>query len=109
MEKKDGEQENEKKEDVEKIRGYIKEMTKGKASPVAKDQVVLKHVETKKQEVSKETANLAHTLKESVIEHDHFERLSNDELTILESFMGRRLFLSRIAIITNQSRARLGI
>ena len=37
------------------------------------------------------------------------EELSNDEITLLETFMGRRLFLSRIAIIANQSRIPLGI
>jgi len=44
-----------------------------------------------------------------VLEHDQFENLSNDEMTMLESFMGKRLFLSRIAIIVNQSRIPLGI
>ncbi len=77
--------------------------------PVAKDLVTLKHVEVKKQEISPETRNLAQTLKESFIEHDQFERLSNDEITILESFMGKRLFLERIAIIANQSRMPLGL
>ncbi len=77
--------------------------------PVAKDLVTLKHVETKKQEISPETRSLAQTLKESYIEHDQFERLSNDEITILETFMGKRLFLERIAIIANQSRVPLGI
>ncbi len=76
---------------------------------VAKDLVTLKHVEVKKQEISPETRNLAQTLKESLIEHDQFERLSNDEITILETFMGKRLFLDRIAIIANQSRMPLGI
>jgi len=76
---------------------------------VAKDLVTLKHVEVKKQEISPETRNLAQTLKESLIEHDQFERLSNDEITILETFMGKRLFLDRIAIISNQSRMPLGI
>ena len=52
---------------------------------------------------------MAKRLKEQVLTHDSFERLSNDEKTILESFMGKRLFLSRIAIITNQSRIPLGI
>ncbi|MFX1571208.1 MAG: hypothetical protein ACFFB0_00500 [Promethearchaeota archaeon] len=77
--------------------------------PVAKDLVQLKHVEVKKQELSPETRDLAQTLKERFIEHDQFERLSNDELTILESFMDKRLFLERIAIIANQSRIPLGI
>lgn len=76
---------------------------------VAKDLVTLKHVEVKKQEISPETRDLAQTLKESYIEHDQFERLTNDEITILETFMGKRLFLERIAIIANQSRIPLGI
>ncbi|MHA2129834.1 MAG: hypothetical protein ACW99L_07675 [Promethearchaeota archaeon] len=80
-----------------------------KKQPVAKDLVSLKHVEVKKQEISSETRDLAQTLKERFVEHDQFERLSNDELTILETFMGKRLFLERIAIIANQSRIPLGI
>ncbi|MHA2181309.1 MAG: hypothetical protein ACXAAH_07790 [Promethearchaeota archaeon] len=86
-----------------------KSTSKHQKQPVAKDLVTLKHVEVKKQEISPETRNLAQTLKESFIEHDQFETLSNDELTILETFMGKRLFLERIAIIANQSRIPLGI
>lgn len=82
---------------------------KKKKKSVAKDLVTLKHVEVKKQEITPETRDLAQTLKERLIEHDQFERLSNDEITILESFMGKRLFLERIAIIVNQSRIPLGI
>ena len=96
-------------QDKEKIRSYLEQMSQGKKSPVAKDLVELKHVEVKKQEVSQETMNLAKTLKDQYIEHDQFERLSNDELTILESFIGKRQFLSRIAIVANQSRIPLGI
>jgi hypothetical protein len=104
------EKENEdKNQDKEKIRLYLAQMAQNKKTPVAKDLVDLKHVEVKKQEVSQETMNLAKTLKEQYIEHDQFERLSNDELTILESFVGKRLFLSRIAIVANQSRIPLGI
>ena len=77
--------------------------------PVAKDLVSLKHVEVKKQEISPETRDLVQTLKERYLEHDQFERLSNDEVTILETFMGKRLFIDRIAIIANQSRIPLGI
>ncbi|MHA1148105.1 MAG: hypothetical protein ACTSR8_07640 [Promethearchaeota archaeon] len=117
MEDKHNEHSDKKKADVDKIRNYISQMAKGKPSPIekseekerAKDQVVLKHVETKKQEVSKETLEFAKRLKNQVLEHDHFEELSNDEITILESFMGRRLLLTRIAIIVNQSRIPLGI
>ncbi|MHA1985916.1 MAG: hypothetical protein ACW98D_04680 [Promethearchaeota archaeon] len=86
-----------------------KEISEHKKKSVAKDLVTLKHVEVKKQEISQETRDLAQTLKESFIEHDQFERLSNDEITILETFMGKRLFLERIAIIANQSRIPLGI
>jgi hypothetical protein len=86
-----------------------KEISEHQKQSVAKDLVTLKHVEVKKQEISQETRNLAQTLKESFIEHDQFERLSNDEITILETFMGKRLFLERIAIIANQSRIPLGI
>ncbi len=86
-----------------------KEVSEHQNKPVAKDLVTLKHVEVKKQEISPETRNLAQTLKERFIEHDQFERLSNDEITILETFMGKRLFLERIAIIANQSRIPLGI
>ena len=66
-------------------------------------------VEVKKQEISAETRDLAQTLKEKYLEHDQFEELTNDEITILETFMGKRLFLERIAIIANQSRMPLGI
>ncbi|MHA1914973.1 MAG: hypothetical protein ACW986_00090 [Promethearchaeota archaeon] len=86
-----------------------KQKEEPKKKSVAKDLVTLKHVEVKKQEISPETRDLAQTLKESFIEHDQFERLTNDEITILESFMGKRLFLERIAIIVNQSRIPLGI
>ncbi|MFX1279490.1 MAG: hypothetical protein ACFFA3_08740 [Promethearchaeota archaeon] len=86
-----------------------KATTDRKKKPVAKDLVKLKHVETKTQEISQETRDLAQTLKERYIEYDQFERLTNDEITILETFMDRRLFLERIAIIANQSRIPLGI
>ena len=85
------------------------EKNEGKKKLVAKDLVTLKHVETQKQKISPETRDLAQSLKESYLEHDQFERLSNDEITILETFMGKRLFLERIAIIANQSRIPLGI
>jgi hypothetical protein len=81
----------------------------GNKKIVAKDLVTLEHVETQKQKISPETRDLAQALKESYLEHDQFERLSNDEITILETFMGKRLFLERIAIIANQSRIPLGI
>ena len=65
--------------------------------------------EEKKQEISSATQNLANALKEQYIEHDQFERLTNDELTVLESFTSKRMFLTHIAIIANQSRLPLGI
>jgi len=86
-----------------------KDIEEKEKKPVAKDLVTLKHVEVKKQEISPETRDLAHTLKERYLEYDQFERLSNDEITILETFTGKRLFLERIAIIANQSRIPLGI
>ncbi len=95
--------------DKEKIRDYIEQMAQSKKTPVAKDLVQLKHVEVKKQEISPQTQNLANTLREQYLEHDQFERLTNDELTVLESFTNKRMFLTRIAIIVNQSRIPLGI
>ncbi|MFX0141055.1 MAG: hypothetical protein ACFFDN_45875 [Candidatus Hodarchaeota archaeon] len=100
---------DEKPDEKEKIRKYINEMTQSKKQPIAKDLVQLKHVEVQKQEVSQETMDLAKSLRDKYLEYDQFERLSNDELTILETFEGKRLFLSRIAIIANQSRVLLGI
>jgi len=96
-------------EEKEKVNAYLDKVGEQKKHPVAKDLVTLKHVEVKKQEISPETRDLAQTLKDSYLEHDQFERLSNDEITILETFMGKRLFLERIAIIANQSRMPLGI
>jgi len=95
--------------DKEKIRNYLEQMAQSKKSPVAKDLVQLKHVEVKKQKISPETLDLAITLKEQYLEHDQFERLSNDDLTILESFISKRMLLTRIAIVANQSRVPLGI
>ncbi|MHA1535360.1 MAG: hypothetical protein ACTSP8_11595 [Promethearchaeota archaeon] len=73
--------------DKEKIRNYLEQMAQSKKSPVAKDLVQLKHVEVKKQKISPETL----------------------DLTILESFIGKRMLLTRIAIVANQSRVPLGI
>jgi hypothetical protein len=108
-EKKDELPSKQESSEKEKIRNYIEEMAKDKKAPVAKDLVKLKHVDVKKQEVSQETLDLAKTLKDQYLKHDQFERLSNDELTILESFISGRMFLSRIAIVANQSRIPLGI
>jgi hypothetical protein len=108
-EKKDEVPTNQNASERDKIRNYIEEMAKDKKAPIAKDLVQLKHVEVKKQEISQDTLDLAKTLKEQYVRHDQFERLSNDELTILESFIGGRMFLSRIAIVANQSRIPLGI
>ena len=105
--------ENEKDEqtvnDEEETTNSNQDITETSEKKVAKDLVVLTHVETKKQEISKETIQLADALKQKQPEVDASENLSNDEITILESFMGKRLFLSRIAIIANQSRMPLGI
>ncbi|UCC20839.1 MAG: hypothetical protein JSV62_06045 [Promethearchaeota archaeon] len=100
------EEENEEKE---KVKTYIEKKNETKEKKVAKDLVTLTHVETQKQKISPEARDLAQALKESYLEHDQFERLTNDEITILETFMGKRLFLERIAIIANQSRMPLGI
>lgn len=100
--------ENKDDESVKNVEEDTAEFIK-KKKPVAKELVNLKHVEVEKQKISPETRDLAQTLKERLIEHDQFERLSNDEITILETFMGKRLFLERIAIIANQSRIPLGI
>ena len=109
MENKNNESTKKENEEKEKVEAHLETSSEKKAQPVAKDLVTLKHVEVKKQEISSETRDLAQTLKEQYLEHDQFERLSNDEITILETFMGKRLFLERIAIIANQSRIPLGI
>ncbi len=109
MEKENDEQVKKEIKEKEKTKAYIDNISRHKKQPIAKDLVNLKHVEVKKQEVSQETMDLAQTLKEQYLEHDQFERLSNDEITILESIMDKRLFLTRIAIISNQSRIPLGI
>ena len=109
MENEKNERSEKGEESKEKMRSYLEQMAQGKKQPVAKDIVELTHVEVKKQEVSKETKDLAQILKQQVLEHDQFEKLTNNEITVLESFMGKRLFLSRIAIIVNQSRIPLGI
>lgn len=109
MEKENDERVKKEIKEKEKTKAYIDNIAQHKKQPIAKDLVNLKHVEVKKQEVSQETMDLAQTLKEQYLEHDQFERLSNDEITILESIMDKRLFLTRIAIIANQSRIPLGI
>lgn len=80
-----------------------------KKKSVAKDLVELKHVEVKKQEISQDTKELASIIKTQGLTQDQSNELSNDEITILESFIGKRLFLTRIAIVVNQSRIPLGI
>ena len=94
---------------AEKLKSYFDEMSKTEKAPIAKEMVELTHVETKKQEVSKETLELVQSLKAQGIELGGSDYLSNDELTILEAFEKRRLFLERIAIIVNQGRATLGM
>ena len=109
MEHKNSESPEKKNEEKGNLEAHLKSSLKKKQQQVAKDLVTLKHVEVKKQEISSETRDLAQTLRERYIEHDQFERLSNDEITILETFMGKRLFIERIAIIANQSRIPLGV
>ena len=109
MENKNNQSTKKENDEKEKVKLYIDKIAEDKKQPIAKDLVTLKHVEVKKQEISPETRDLAQTLKERYLEHDQFERLSNDEITILVTFMGKRLFLERIAIIANQSRIPLGI
>ena len=95
--------------DNEKMISYLKKMEEDKKKKVAKDLVKLKHVEVEKQKISPEAMELAKALKHQQSERDEFEELSSDEITILESFMGKRLFLYRVAIVANQSRIPLGI
>jgi hypothetical protein len=109
MENNNNQPTDEEKGEKRKPKDYIEKKSEAKKKAVAKDLVKLKHVEVKKQEISPEARDLAQTLKERYIEYDQFERLSNDEITILETFGGRRLFFERIAIIANQSRIPLGI
>ena len=101
---------NEKDEEKEDITNLSQpKTTQDKKKIVAKDLVELKHVEVKKQEMSQETKNLSDALKQVGQDEGVSEELTNDEITILESFVGKRLFLRRIAIVINQSRIPLGI
>ncbi len=109
MENNNNKSDKEEQEKKENVKPTLEKTPDNKKKLVAKDLVTLKHVEVKKQEISPEARDLALTLKERLLEHDQFERLTNDEITILETFMGKRLFLERIAIIVNQSRMPLGI
>lgn len=84
------------------------EKMEGEKKKSAKDKVKLKHIETKKQEVNDETLNLAKKIREKVITQDSYDKLSNNEITLLESIQDKRMFLNRIAIIANQSRVPLG-
>ena len=105
--------ESEKDEEVEKEKeetaNLSKQLDQDKKKLVAKDLVELEHVDIKKQELSQETKELANALKQKELEEGISEELTNDEITILESFVGKRLFLRRIAIVANQSRIPLGI
>ena len=105
MENEKGEKTDEKNEK----KGSSSEKTdQKKKKQVAKELIELTHVETRKQEISERTKQFAETLKQKESEKKPIEKLSNDEMTILQSFMEKRLFLNRIAIITNQSRIPLG-
>jgi len=99
--------ENKEKEAITNLSNHTTPQDKKKI--VAKDLVELEHVEVKKQEMDQETKNLADALKQIGQEEGVSEELTNDEMTILESFVGKRLFLRRIAIVVNQSRIPLGI
>ncbi|MFW9899369.1 MAG: hypothetical protein ACFFDO_08950 [Candidatus Thorarchaeota archaeon] len=105
--------ESEKDEEVEKeeegTANLPKQLDQDNKKLVAKDLVELEHVDVKMQEVSQETKELANALKQKELEEGISEELTNDEITILESFVGKRLFLRRIAIVANQSRIPLGI
>ncbi len=109
MEKQEDDDSQRKKADAEKLKSYIDEMAKGQKAPIAKDLVILKHVETKKQMVSQDAKNLADAIKEIEGFKEKSDELTSDELTILEAFEKKRLFLSRIAIIVNQSRVTMGM
>jgi len=85
-----------------------KEEKEGEERKFAKDKVKLTHVETKKQKIDDETVNLAKGIKDKVITRDSYSKLSNDEITIIESIQDKRMFLHRIALIANQSRVPLG-
>ncbi len=87
---------------------FKQNILRGEKKPVAKDIVQLKHVEVKKQEISYETKEFAEAIKTQLVDEES-EKLTNDEITILESFVGKRLFLTRIAIVVNQCRIPLGI
>lgn len=80
-----------------------------KEKAVAKDLVKLKHIEVQKKDVSQDIMDLANAMKEKGLDQDSKEKLTNDEITVLESFVGKRLFLRRIAIVVNQSRVPLGL
>jgi len=109
--------EDEKEKEKSRKRGFMdstiskekEDIILKKKTPVAKDLVKLSHVEIKKQKIGEHVQDLSKVLKEQLLEHDQFERLTNDEVTILESIMNKRMFLTRIAIIANQSRLPLGI
>jgi len=98
MENEKGEKLEEKEE---KKVSFPEKSDQKKKKPVAKELIELTHVETRKQEISQRTKKFAESLES---EKKPIEKLSNDEMTILQSFMGKRLFLNRIAIIINQSR-----
>jgi len=95
-------------ENEKKHTNINQEAQKDKKKEVARDKVKLTHIETKKRTLDPESMNIARKIKEKVITHDSFEKLSNDEKTIIDSIQDKRMFLTRIAIIANQSRIPLG-
>jgi hypothetical protein len=101
--------ENENEKTQENEEGISEREAASQKKAVAKDLVQLTHVEVKKQDLSKDTVELVEAMKEKGFDKDESDNLTNDEITILGSFMNKRLFLTRIAIIANQSRIPLGI
>jgi hypothetical protein len=101
--------ENENEKTQENEEGISEREAASQKKVVAKDLVQLTHVEVKKQDLSKDTVELVEAMKEKGFDKDESDNLTNDEITILGSFMNKRLFLTRIAIIANQSRIPLGI
>lgn len=89
----------------------VKETPEGgpeKDSRPARERVQLKHVERSKG--SKQAPVELKTVLDSAQERQKVRApLSNDELTLLSAIGKKRMFLSRIAIIVNQSRAPLGL
>jgi predicted transcriptional regulator len=74
----------------------------------AKDRVNLKRVETRRQEVklSQKEIEMMQQFEQNI---NPKTELSNDEITIINIFEKQRLFITRILIKFNQTRAALGM